>query len=778
MSSYNPPIPPRPPSVGNPQMLSSVPPPPPLPPHPPSFRQNGQSMDYSSPPHFEQPMAAPKPHRLDPSIPANMARTLEASTYPQQPDYRRLTPVPPPPPAGVNVTPGFMMPSAYPAPGRASPNPQAGGWSPWLSQGQPSMSSSPPRQFTPLPTPYPSSTPGINQLNQSMGGLAFSSQPPQHPPRQPSYSTPAPARQTPSPPRDDGLTKAIPTVEMLSAALPSVQNQSGPLKLNWCRDVMLLADRAQQNAAMTTATEQPVGPLHIADAQLSRLANIAVPMVLQLASPNPPINPLPVWVAEAVYLRATFASSGSFPEHVPRNPRTAFRDFEASARAGYHPAWFRLGRDYENFNDFTHARDCFERGSKNGVESCVYRLAMCNLMGQLGLPVNVQSGIALLQRAASLASLEVPQPAYVYALLLLNEFTHVTVPTATLIPYIPNGSSVEAEAKKYLEKAAYLHFPAAQYKLGHAFEFSQPPFPFDPLMSVQYYSLASQHGEAEADMALSKWFLCGAEGAFEKDEALAVTFAEKAAKKGLPNAEFAMGYYAEVGVGGPRDLNTAIKWYTKATEHDNVDAKERLQALQQSSNAALSRQEHDHITEAKLVRKRTDAKARSDERRQDVPPPMPTMDTQKNNRRVIEHVRKNSVARDSRYGPGPSAMPTMSPMFEHPGTPSSGSPAMPQARPRPQKQGQQAPPQSNRFTLTDPGAGSASSPRPASEAPSTFRPPGQRPGGGGGTPNPMSPPPSTPPAMSQAGSKRPGPATFQEMGIQSTVVQDKDCVIM
>ena len=37
-------------------------------------------------------------------------------------------------------------------------------------------------------------------------------------------------------------------------------------------------------------------------------------------------------------------------------------------------------------------------------------------------------------------------------------------------------------------------------------------FPFDPLMSVQWYSLASQAGEAEADMALSKWFLCGAEG--------------------------------------------------------------------------------------------------------------------------------------------------------------------------------------------------------------------------------------------------------------------------
>ena len=26
---------------------------------------------------------------------------------------------------------------------------------------------------------------------------------------------------------------------------------------------------------------------------------------------------------------------------------------------------------------------------------------------------------------------------------------------------------------------------------------------------MQYYSLASQKGEVEADMALSKWFLCG-----------------------------------------------------------------------------------------------------------------------------------------------------------------------------------------------------------------------------------------------------------------------------
>jgi hypothetical protein len=35
-----------------------------------------------------------------------------------------------------------------------------------------------------------------------------------------------------------------------------------------------------------------------------------------------------------------------------------------------------------------------------------------------------------------------------------------------------------------------------------------------------------------------------------EDEELAYTFVEKAARKALPSAEFAMGYYTEVGVGG------------------------------------------------------------------------------------------------------------------------------------------------------------------------------------------------------------------------------------
>jgi TPR repeat protein len=191
------------------------------------------------------------------------------------------------------------------------------------------------------------------------------------------------------------------------------------------------------------------------------------------------------------------------------------------------------------------------------------RMGMAHLMGQLGLPANPEQAVPLLHRAATLASLEVPQPAYVYGLLLLGEFSHVAIPPHLFRPFLPPGYTPVQEARKHLERAAYLNFAPAQYKLGHAYEFAQTPFPFDALLSVQYYSLASQQGENEADMALSKWFLCGAEGAFDKDESLAWTFAEKAARKGLPSAEFAMGYYAEVGVGSPKDVDVARKWYIK-----------------------------------------------------------------------------------------------------------------------------------------------------------------------------------------------------------------------
>lgn len=55
---------------------------------------------------------------------------------------------------------------------------------------------------------------------------------------------------------------------------------------------------------------------------------------------------------------------------------------------------------------------------------------------------------------------------------------------------------------------------------------------------------------------------------------------------------------------------------SQAAGHGNEDAKQRLDALQQSNPAALNRTDHDAHLENKLVRKRTQAKVRSDAQRE------------------------------------------------------------------------------------------------------------------------------------------------------------------
>src|SRR6266852_174847 len=85
----------------------------------------------------------------------------------------------------------------------------------------------------------------------------------------------------------------------------------------------------------------------------------------------------------------------------------------------------------------------------------------------------------------------------------------------------------------------------------------------------------------------------------------------------------------------------------QASQHGNTDATDRLAALSRPAPAALSRQEHDNLTETTLVRKRTQAKQRSDARGPGVGP---RHGGRQNGQQVVANIRKNSIA----YHPGPS----------------------------------------------------------------------------------------------------------------------------
>jgi TPR repeat protein len=71
-------------------------------------------------------------------------------------------------------------------------------------------------------------------------------------------------------------------------------------------------------------------------------------------------------------------------------------------------------------------------------------------------------------------------------------------------------------------------------------------------------------GDHAAQLALSGWYLTGAEGIIQQSDTEAYLWARKAAEMGLAKAEYALGYYTETGIGVAPSLEEAKKWYYKA----------------------------------------------------------------------------------------------------------------------------------------------------------------------------------------------------------------------
>lgn len=181
-------------------------------------------------------------------------------------------------------------------------------------------------------------------------------------------------------------------------------------------------------------------------------------------------------------------------------------------------------------------------------------------------------------------------------MLCAGELPQITIPEHIL------ARDLDA-ARFHIEKAAYLGFGKALVKMGAAYELSQLNCSFDPVLSLHYNNLAARQGEPEAEMAISKWFLSGYEGVFSKNEMMAFTYAQRAASSGLPTAEFAMGYFYEIGIHIPVSLKEANIWYGKAADHGNQDAAGRLEGIKRSKT--LSRKDHDKIAVAKIKNARS-----------------------------------------------------------------------------------------------------------------------------------------------------------------------------
>lgn len=193
----------------------------------------------------------------------------------------------------------------------------------------------------------------------------------------------------------------------------------------------------------------------------------------------------------------------------------------------------------------------YRKAASLGDTAAMYKLGMILLNGSLGEVKNQREAISWLKRAAEQADEENPHA--LHELGLLHE-----LPNSPLVVHDP------AYAKALFMQAAHLGYTQSQYKLGQCFEYGALTCPVDPRRSIAWYTKAAEKGDSEAELALSGWYLTGSEGVLKQSDSEAYLWARRAANKGLSKAEYAVGYYAEVGIGIKQDVEFAKRWYMRA----------------------------------------------------------------------------------------------------------------------------------------------------------------------------------------------------------------------
>ncbi|KAK4125317.1 HCP-like protein [Parathielavia appendiculata] len=282
---------------------------------------------------------------------------------------------------------------------------------------------------------------------------------------------------------------------------------------------------------------------------------------------------------DAMFLLADCLGRGLFGSE-PDNAH-AFSLYQSAAKLGHAAAAYRTAVCCEIGNDEgggtrkdpLKAIQWYKRAATLGDTPAMYKVGMILLKGLLGQPRNPREAISWLKRAAERADSENPHA--LHELALLYESAD------------PNDVILRDEAYAFslFKQAAELGYKFSQFRLGCAYEYGLLGCPIDPRLSIMWYSRAAMQEEHQSELALSGWYLTGSEGVLQQSDTEAYLWARKAAMAGLSKAEYAMGYFTEVGIGVPANLEDAKRWYWRAAAQDFPKARERLEDLKRSGKS-------------------------------------------------------------------------------------------------------------------------------------------------------------------------------------------------
>lgn len=257
---------------------------------------------------------------------------------------------------------------------------------------------------------------------------------------------------------------------------------------------------------------------------------------------------------------------------------TAFPLFVAASKHGHAESGYRAALCYEFGwgcrKDPAKAVQFYRQSASKNHPGAMTRLGRACLSGDLGLN-KYREGLKWLKRATESADLQYNAAPYHLGLLYETGY----------------GDDIfldESYAAQLFTQAADLGHAEACYRLGDAYEHGKLSCPRDPALSVHFYTGAAQRGHAAAMMALCAWYMVGAPPVLEKDENEAYEWARQAAECGLTKAEYAVGYFTEMGIGCRRDPLEANVWYVKAADSGDERAKLRLAAIRAAASGGTA----------------------------------------------------------------------------------------------------------------------------------------------------------------------------------------------
>ncbi|KAH9909399.1 HCP-like protein [Xylariomycetidae sp. FL2044] len=270
----------------------------------------------------------------------------------------------------------------------------------------------------------------------------------------------------------------------------------------------------------------------------------------------------------AQYYLADGYASGLFNKG-KEDYNAAFPLFVLAAKHGHAESGYRAGLCYEFGwgcrKDPAKAVQYLRTAASKNHPGAMTRLGKACLSGDLG-ENRYREGVKWLKRATE--SADAMYNAAPYFLGTLYE-----------TGYGDDIFKDESYAAELFTQAAELGNPEASYRMGDAYEHGKLNCPRDPSLSVHFYTGAAERGHAGAMMGLCAWYMVGAEPVLEKDEEEAYEWARRSAELDLVKAQYAVGYFTEMGIGCRRDILEANVWYVKAADAGDERAKQRLAAI-------------------------------------------------------------------------------------------------------------------------------------------------------------------------------------------------------